>query len=74
MNNQTIKSTSVNNEYLQLQHLRQVALTSAERLNPVQTFINSQLGGPNDGKRKPTIEQVLRDADKIYEWLVNPNK
>lgn len=47
---------------------RKIALQTAEHINPVERNHANQLG-PGQ-VYKPSITQILSDADKIYEWLI----
>ena len=47
--------------------LRRTALSVAERLNPVERTYNTALG--QGAGTKPSLDAILKDADKIYEWL-----
>jgi hypothetical protein len=51
---------------------RKQALQTSERLNPTENNYNSSLGAQS--RVKPSITQVLADADKIYEWLTSELK
>lgn len=51
-----------------LNELRELALRTAMGVHPNANSQNTQLGtGVNI---KPTVEQILANADKIYEWLI----
>lgn len=51
-------------------HLREVSLKMSRDLNPNVPFQSNMTYGLTNSSVPPTIEKVLGDADKIYNWLI----
>jgi hypothetical protein len=55
-------------DYYQVSEFRKTALAIAKDLNPVNTYMQAGISSQNI-PNVVTIEKLLSDADKIFEWL-----
>lgn len=71
---ETIKKQAVNSDAFDAYKLesknsaRKLAIQVAKELNPSERAYNAQLNSGNI--TKPTVSQVLIDAENIYQWLI----